>query len=247
MSHPQKLARPLAARVKDLPSAVYLQTDAPDLPESVLQAASEALARGETHYTDRPGILALREWAAKGLARFNIGITPKEITITCGSTEARFVAIRLLAKPETNILCLSDASDIVGSAQLLGAQIVNHPTDPISVLYLTPNEPLDAMQALTEQAVLKQWWVIYDMSKARPERRSLAWHPAQNPMLAPKVVTIDGLSDFMPGWRVGWMVGSEMADKLRSFKQAMTICSTSVSQWAAVEMMRYHAEKSKHS
>ena len=49
---------------------------------------------------------------------------------------------------------------------------------------------------------------------------------------------VGGLDEQMPGWRVGWMAGSQAVEKLRSFKQSMTICATSVSQWAAVEMMK---------
>jgi aspartate/methionine/tyrosine aminotransferase len=51
------------------------------------------------------------------------------------------------------------------------------------------------------------------------------------------VVVIGGLDDVLPGWRVGWLAGSEVAEKLRSLKQSMTICTTSVSQWAAVALM----------
>jgi aspartate/methionine/tyrosine aminotransferase len=63
------------------------------------------------------------------------------------------------------------------------------------------------------------------------------FHPAQNADLAARVVTIGSLSAYIPGWRMGWMAGSEMAGKLRAYKQSMTICSTSVSQWAALGLV----------
>lgn len=48
-----------------------------------------------------------------------------------------------------------------------------------------------------------------------------------------KTVYIGGLPE-MDGWRVGFMAGSGAAGKLRAFKQSMTICTPSVSQWAAL-------------
>ena len=71
------------------------------------------------------------------------------------------------------------------------------------------------------------------LATARPD-----FHPAQNEKLAARVVTIDSLSHRMAGWRVGWMAGSEAALRLRARKQAITICTTSVSQWAGLELLR---------
>ena len=64
-----------------------------------------------------------------------------------------------------------------------------------------------------------------------------SFHPAQNAGIASKVISVGSFSDVMPGWRVGWMAGSEMADKLRAYKQSMTICSTSISQWAGMGLV----------
>ncbi|GIV81121.1 MAG: hypothetical protein KatS3mg051_0475 [Anaerolineae bacterium] len=57
------LARPLAARVEGLPAPAALPPG-PPLPAAVLEAACAALDAGKTHYTDRPGILPLREWVS---------------------------------------------------------------------------------------------------------------------------------------------------------------------------------------
>ena len=87
---PSTLARPLAARVAGLPDADTLTpittafTD-----EGVLDAAEAALSAGKTHYTDRPGILPLREQISAYLAQLGLDLKPESITITCGVTEAR--------------------------------------------------------------------------------------------------------------------------------------------------------------
>jgi len=237
MTTPQTLSRPLAKRVVGLPEPAVRQT-APDIPDNVIGAAVDALKRGETHYTDRPGILPLRTLASDRLReRCGVEVKPKDITITCGTTEARFVALKVLAKPGSQIVCPGDPSRIVGIAPLIGATLVESDDDPaaVSVLYLTPDDDPQTVDRLLAQVIARGWWMIWDMSYAGRESH---FHPGQQPELLPRVTTIDGLAAEMPGWRVGWIAGSEMAERLRSFKQSMTICSTSVSQWAAVEMMK---------
>jgi aspartate/methionine/tyrosine aminotransferase len=255
----ETLSRPLAQRVAGLAAAPDVTDNAPDIPDSVIQAAVDALQRGETHYTDRPGILPLRQWIADDLTqRFGLSLTAKDVTITCGATEARFVSVKLLAKAGTQIVTVDDRSLIAGAAHLAGAKVISEVSDPtkVSVLYLAPLSPGPfshggekgnqnpspargegfRVRDYLEQAAENGWWVIWDMTTN--SGYSAKFHPAQNPDLVPKVVTIGSVSDVMPGWRVGWMAGSQMAEKLRSFKQSMTICSTNVSQWAALEMVK---------
>jgi aspartate/methionine/tyrosine aminotransferase len=231
MNPPQTLARPLAARVSDLPEPIH-HTDNPTLPEAVIARAVQAMHDGHTHYTDRPGILPLRTLAVDTLGKqYGIEMSPDEVTITCGATEARFVALKQLAKKGTTVLCAGDGEAIKSAGELLGVDIVGARhvlplPENVSVLYITPNDD----RSLLEAAAQNGWWIIYDVS----EGIIGDFHPAQNPALAPKTVTIGSLSRELPGWRVGWMAGSEMANKLRAFKQSMTICTTSVSQWAAL-------------
>jgi aspartate/methionine/tyrosine aminotransferase len=226
---PQTLARPLAARVADLPEPTH-QTDNPVLPEAVITRAVQAMNEGHTHYTDRPGILPLRTFAVDLLGKqYGIEMSPDEVTITCGATEARFVALKQLAKLGTSVLCAGDGEAIKSAAQLLGVDVVGAQSigsENVSIFYLTPNDD----RSLLETAAQNGWWILYDVS----DGITGDFHPAQNPALAAKTITIGSLSKELPGWRVGWMAGSQMANKLRAFKQSMTICTTSVSQWAAL-------------
>ncbi|MEZ4671416.1 MAG: hypothetical protein R3E39_26230 [Anaerolineae bacterium] len=233
MGAPQTLTRPLAERVAGLPEVVE-HTDSPAIPQAVIDAAVQALADGKTHYTDRPGILGLRKWVTEYLQqRFNVALTPNDVTITCGATEARFVTIKRLVKAGEKILCPGDAITIAGAAHLVGTMIVRQANDPagIRLLYITPHDSFDMLHPFLELATQYGWWIAYDLADAPSD---LTFHPAQNLALASKVVSMGSLSHIMPGWRVGWMAGSEMADKLRAYKQSMTICTTSVSQWAGM-------------
>jgi aspartate/methionine/tyrosine aminotransferase len=242
------LVRPLAARIAQLPTAPEfapdLSIDAPLVTDAVIAAASGALERGETHYTDRAGVPALRKLAADQLqARFGIALDPKEVTITCGVAEARFIALRILAG--TGVVVCPDTAlrtAIEGVCTLVGATLQHAIIDPaaVRVLYLgagdLANEAL--IKAVAEQP---STYIVVDLSAA-PDAGTI--HPAQDSALRARVTTIDGLDYQMPGWRVGWLAGSDMADKLRSFKQSLTICTTSVSQWAAVELLEARHEPS---
>ena len=238
MTTAKTLSRPLAQRVDSLDELSQPSRDEPDIPSNVIEAAVDALERGETHYTDRPGIPEFRGWVAEHLGeKYGLQIDPKEVTITCGSTEARFVTMTLFAEAGTQVLCPGDASVIHGAVHLVGGEIVYGIEDnnDISVVYLTPNDEREMIEDILKTAEAEKWWVVWDMSFTTP---SSNFHPGQNKNLASRVVTIDSLSDDMAGWRLGWMAGSEAALRLRSRKQAITICTTNVSQWAGLEFVR---------
>lgn len=235
MKPPKTLARPLAERVAGLGGLRGATTEDPPLPPEVIAAAEDALARGETHYTDRPGIPEFRAWvAAYLLDGWGVRVDPSEATITCGSTEARYVTMTLLAEPGGAVLCPGDSGRIEGALQLLGARVVDSIQDDVALLYITPAVYRETVLELLEQAEERDWWVVWDLSFAQLD----GFHPAQNEALAKRVVTINSLSDRMAGWRLGWMAGSEAALRLRAGKQAITICTTAVSQWAGLELAR---------
>ena len=227
----ETLSRPLAQRIAGLKAQAAQPVAEPDISDAVIEAAGAALDRGETHYTDRPGIPELRTIVAERLnSRYGLALDPAAVTITCGSTEARFCAVQVLASGQT-LICPGDAEPVAALAALHDVPLVTADAPAGSVLYLTP---ADDYETLTAQAAQNGWWVIWDVSgMTAPD-----FHPAQQPELAGRVVTIDDLEGQMPGWRIGWMAGSEKWSALRGAKQALTICSTNVAQWAALAYMR---------
>ena len=231
MSTPQILARPLAKRIAQL-AEPHDYAEAPAVPPAVAEAAANALRDGQTHYTDRPGIAPLREMAVSELGRrFGVELDANEVTITCGATEARFVALKQLTGGKA-IAALGHTHLIAQAAALINSPIVQQVSDPaaVSVLYLTPADDTEAAKALLAQAAANNWWIVFDTSV---EGNKLS-HPALDAALASHVVSIGSYSRHLPGWRVGWMGGSSAANKLRGYKQSMTICTTSISQWAAL-------------
>ncbi len=226
----ETLARPLAQRVLRLPAPSENTVQLP-MPEGVIDQAYAALDAGHTHYTDRPGILPLRRQIVNALNRhYGLEFNPDVVTITCGATEARFVALKQLVSAGTTVLHAGSGAVLQAAAQLLDIELTTDNHTNVSLIYLTPSDDAAVVTALCAQATAQGWWIVWDVSAGLTG----SFHPAQKPELAPQVITVGSFSAALPGWRVGWMAGSKVATKLRAYKQSMTICTTSVSQWAAL-------------
>jgi aspartate/methionine/tyrosine aminotransferase len=69
------------------------------LPDSALEASYQALRAGQTHYVDVPGIGPLREALARYLdEEFAMAYDSNEMLITAGVQEGRFLTIQVLAE-----------------------------------------------------------------------------------------------------------------------------------------------------
>lgn len=225
-----KLSRPLADRISKLELPDFTPTEV-DIPQSAKDGAIQALADGKTHYTNRPGIVPLREWVADKLnTQYKLAIDKDEVTITCGLEEAIFACTMVLA--EAQIFVAGDASHLHGAATLKDVPLVYSVDDLVdgALVYLTPDDPQEIVDLSLEEANPESCWVVWDTSIGTSD-----FHPARKAAWANRTVTIGSTEDTLKGWRIGWMAGSEKANQLRSFKQSMTICSPSISQWAANE------------
>jgi aspartate aminotransferase len=206
-------------------------------PEVACEAAIAALARGETHYTDRPGILPLRQKVAEMLqTRYGLEADANTIVITCGDTEARFVAVQCLLGSGDGLLCLENASLLEPALIVRDAKLVmpEEGLESVKVLYLTSETNEVQRDNYLQQASEKGWWVIFEVTSDDTS------HPARHAELKDKTVTIGaiGKAQGLESWRVGFLQAPKgEAAELRSFKQALTICTTSLSQYAALALM----------
>jgi hypothetical protein len=212
---PQKMARPLAARVTDLtPLHSPAEENAPDL--SLIEGAVAALADGKTKYTDRPGIIGLRQWVAdhlNGLGEVNI--EPNQVTITCGVVEARFVAVTYLE---------------YGGQTNFAAKFGTLRTG--NVIYL--HQQYEQASTLLNDADGQH--IIWDMSQGAADIAPITTRNLTHHTLF--IGVFPGVGD---GWRVGWMAGHAEHAKIRSYKQSMTICTPSTSQWAVLNLLEGNA------
>lgn len=234
---------PLADRVKKLQALTgeNLAEPAREVPAAVREAADQALQRGETHYTDRPGILPLREQVAAQLAaRFNITADAAGgVVITCGVTEARFVAVQQMLPVGGTLVALSHPERVAAACTIRGAslfgpdELVQDSQDgKATVLYLTSETPEVVRSDWLKRAGEEGWPVIFEVSGASE------YHPAASGV-TDQTITIGGigLEEGMESWRLGYLAAPlKTTGPLRDFKQALTICTTNVSQWGALAL-----------
>ena len=229
-------AIPLAERAKELLAQSYneLSGSAGPVPKIAVAATLDALERGETHYTDRPGILPLREQVTKKLAeRFGVAADPKANTvITCGVTEARFVAVQELLEPGQTLYAATQPERLEGALIIRGAQLAAD-AGAAQVLYLASSMSETAQRNVLDAAA-DETVVVFEV-----DDEVNTFYPAQLPAFGNRTVTIGNLGgDNLLSQRVGF-IGAPAASAagLRDFKQALTICTTNLSQWAVLAVL----------
>jgi aspartate/methionine/tyrosine aminotransferase len=206
----------------------------PIMAPAAIAAVSDALARGETHYTDRPGILPLRKKVGELMQRrYGLPSEAGQITLTCGVTEARFVAIQQLLDRSGLVGAPLHAERIEGAVTLRDGRTTRTDLSSIDILYATASASPDDIQA-SLAAIPAHALVIFEVDGGG------GFHPSHVAGFENRVITIGalGLEHGLVGARLGYLVAPpQKAPGLRDFKQALTICSTNLSQWAALAVV----------
>jgi aspartate/methionine/tyrosine aminotransferase len=199
------------------------------VPFNVSRAIEEALDRGETHYTDRPGILPLRQAVAASLnRRFALNVNAKnDVIITCGLTEARFLATQQVLQPGDAISTPACVERISGPAILRRLQITEAAEN---ALYLTSSTPEATLRRYLSAAPSRAW-IFYEVDEDQSR-----FHPSHVPGCENRTLTLGALGAH--SGRVGYLAApAAFSSGLRDFKQNLTICTTNLSQWAALAGM----------
>jgi aspartate/methionine/tyrosine aminotransferase len=188
----------------------------------------------------------------------------REVLITCGAQEALFVALHLvLERGDVALIPQPARPDYAAITRLAGGQVravsarseAGFAVDPDEVAHRltrrsralilsSPAVPagtvLDtaALKRLAEIAIAQDLVVIADESH-EPFVYDGAVHRsiAALPGMAERTLTINGfsLAYAMAGWRVGYIAGpARLLGPLQQLKQALSICSPAVSQYAAL-------------
>lgn len=208
------------------------------VPARARDAASAALDRGETHYTDRPGIAPLREAIADRLNdRFALDLDAGDVIVTCGATEARFVTIQqLLPSGAGTVVALGHPDRVRGACVIRDVDLAGPDADPKGgdvLVYLPTGVDDDVRTRWLRRAVDRDWVVL-----AEREAVDDAPHPAAAGLRDRTITIGDIVADHgAEAWRVGYLAApSSEVGPLRDFKQSLTICTTNVSQWGALAL-----------
>lgn len=187
-----------------------------------------------------------------------------EVLITCGTQEALFVALHLLLERGDEALIPQPARPAYAAiARLAGGVVRAVPTDAAHGFAVDPDDvarrltrrsrvlilgcPAVPAGAMPDEAALRRLAdlaIAHDLVVVADELYEPFVHDGAVhrsigalPGMAERTITINGFSTgyAMDGWRVGYAAGpARLLKPLQELKQALSICSPAVSQYAAL-------------
>ena len=226
---------------------IVLSIGDPDLetPGFVVDAAVDALRKGDTHYTELEGRHSLRASIANKISRSaGVEIEPEWVTVLAGTQNAFYSACRCLFGHGDEVIVLDPAyvtyEACIGST---GAQQVRVEQPAATgfrpdieaieravtsatrgIVFSNPSNPTgvalneDELEAISRIAVNNDLWVVVDEVYSDLVFDGVHHSIAGLPGMLERTVTVSSVSKSyaMTGWRCGWAVGPpELGNHLR--------------------------------
>jgi aminotransferase len=188
-----------------------------------------------------------------------------EVVISCGGQEAVFIALQILAQPGTDVLIpalrpayVDEAIRLAGGTAVSVPLLADHDfvltADRIReslrakggvLLLRNPSDPTGAVIPTEEMARIAELVQAYDLTVIADESldESLDGDVRHTsivsfPEAAQHTVVVGSFSRLhaLAAWRVGYFAGvRSLVKPVRNLRQAMTICTSAMSQYAALE------------
>jgi aspartate/methionine/tyrosine aminotransferase len=192
------------------------------------------------HYTRRPGIAPLCQRVAAALAGAGITVDPDEgVVIAGGARETRFVALRTLAENGRVYVPAGRVDAYRPAAMLAGATLTEYrDEEPFAagpgVWIWQPDTPVN-IHEIDAAAVI----VADTLETAAFVPAALSRFADLGPGLEQLLVLGDfGEDAGLDAWNVTWFAGpNPLTAKVRTLKQAMTICTPAPGQYAALAVL----------
>ena len=260
--------RRFSALAAQTPDCVSLTLGEPgeDTPFQVCARVGEDLDRGLTHYPPNNGFPWLREAICAWEAERGVRLSPGNVIVTDGATEALFCAITALLNPGDEVVIPTPAFLLYDSLVRL-ARGVPVPLDTTShdfqidpqalaraitprtkaIVITSPNNPTGcvlnrhSMDAVAEMARARDLYVVCDDVYGE-----LCYEPgyqrfsAAYPELADQTIVANSFSKpwAMTGWRLGWVgAGEKVAAAMAKVHQYAVSSVPAFLQHAAVEAL----------
>ncbi len=242
---------------------VHMEVGEPDFPTAapIVDAARQALARGNTHYSNAAGIPALRE-AIAGFyqQRYGVQVTSERIFITPGASGGLNLLANLLVDPGDGILMADPAYPCNRNfIRLMGGEPQLVPVDEKAGF-----QPVVALLEKSRTHASSGLWLASPANPSgtvigRGQLRELLDWAAENRLhtvmdeiyhglhfvkdlpslleLTDEGFVVNSFSKYfgMTGWRIGWLVVPECcAELVNTLAQNLFIAASTVSQHAAL-------------
>ena len=238
------------------PGCINLAQGFPDFPapESIKRAAIEAIQRDINQYAITWGSISLREAIATKALRYNhIEADPdKNITVTCGSTEAMMASLKAVINPGDEIIIFEPFYENYGPDCLLSGatpryiqlrppdwsfdfekleELFNSKTK--AIIINTPSNPTGKVFNAEELHFIAKLCVHYDAIAITDEiyehilyDNHLHLSISSLPEMADRSITINSISKTysLTGWRVGWAIaGNKITREIKKVHDFLTV------------------------
>jgi len=243
---------------------IHLELGEPDFapPESAMKACAEALAAGETNYTDSCGLAELREAISADTAgRFGVEVDPERVIVTSGTSPAMLLVFSLLIDPGDEVVlgtphypCYPNFIRVCGGTPVLvetdpargypiDIEAVRAALTPRTraIVVGSPANPTGAVQSAETMRALAALGVpivsdeIYDGLTYDGAVVTSALE------LGTDAYVLDGFSKryAMTGFRLGWLIAPEASVRsLRTLQQNLFISANPFVQRAGIAALK---------
>jgi aspartate/methionine/tyrosine aminotransferase len=256
-------------------NAINLAQGFPDFPApgELKEAAREAIAADINQYAITWGAKSLRDAIAEKFARTQ-GVTvdpEREITVTCGSTEAMMSTMMALMNPGDEVVLFEPFYENYGPDAIISGATPRfvrlHPPDwtfdrdelrrafgpkTKAVIVNTPNNPTGKVFTRAEMEAIRDLCVEWDAFAITDEiYEHMLYDGAQHISIASlegmrdRSVTINSLSKTytVTGWRVGWVIAAPgPTDVIRKLHDFFTVGAAAPLQAAGALALRLPAD-----
>jgi len=236
-------------------------------PELLKAAAAEAVREDINQYAITWGSQKLREalaaWYAAG---YGLTVDPdREITVTCGATEAMIATLLALVNPGDEVIVfepfyenygpdtiLSDARPVFVPLELgrildLDRLAAAFTSRTRAIIVNTPSNPAGRVLTLPELEAIRDLCVRHDCLAVTDEiYEHMVYNGVHRPLatlegMRHRTVTISGASKTfgVTGWRVGWAIAPErFTDAIRKVHDFLTVGAPAPLQEAVAAGLR---------
>ncbi|MBL4833921.1 MAG: pyridoxal phosphate-dependent aminotransferase [Pseudomonas sp.] len=262
----------MAASMEDV---IHLSIGQPDLPapENVVNAAVEALRAGQTGYTMDAGLPELLDSLAVYYSnRYQRKLTPDNIMITTGATEALYLALTAVSAPGRHFIVPDPAFMLYAPLlRMNGGEVTEIATRAEKGHQLDPQEVIDAIQPNTYAIILNSpsnpTGTVYPKETLEAILQEAAYRGIEvisdevydhliydgkeypsvlgNTSDLDHVMVVSSFSKTysMAGMRIGWIIASQGAIKrLRRYHMFTTTVANTPCQWAGVAALNGGSE-----
>jgi aspartate/methionine/tyrosine aminotransferase len=239
---------------------IHLEVGEPDfdMPQCAVRGAQRALTEGLTHYTHSLGLPELRQAIASQYKReYDVEISPEQIALTCGSSQAILMAIMLLAAHGDEVImsdpgyaCYSNFALACGATPVLvklkaetgfqfDIKLVKKAITPKTKAIII-NSPMTPTGTILGSDVLRQLASLGIPIISDEIYHGLVYTDKADTILqhTAEAYVVNGFSKryAMTGLRLGYLIAPmEQMRKIQTMQQNLFICAPSVAQYAALE------------